>query len=400
MPKRISWRGVGSKTGAALLIVSLFAVFALHDPQDASAAANNGITVTPARLNFSLSKDAPNQRITVTLTNNYTSPLTLGAEFKGIDEDAGILVPRDDAEAPLAAALKLSETNIRLLPQQPHQLTVQLDNSSALSPGGHYATLVLTQQDGSSSGLALRAAVSLAIFAVKNEGLQQSLSVDSFTTNGWLFRMPSKASLDYRNDGNVHVVPRAEVVVAKEHSLDRLSHGISNQNSVLLLPGKTWQDTVSLDAVRSVWVPTKLQLVAAYRADGAAEPQRIVRTVWYVPPVYPTILLLLAAGFMWRRQQLRTAQPKVAAGSKPAAGHDEPASTARTATKTIVVKEKEPFITLASLEQRTTRITPKQAKTPVKTRTKQPAKNRKKTASKPKSTSRPAKKATASRKKA
>ena len=293
-----------TKFSAIFVVVGLWTLLAaISHPISTAASPAGGITVTPARLNLSLSKDAPSQRVTVSVTNNYDVPVALTAEFKGIDEDAGILVPDNNLEAPLATALKLSETDVRLLPHQPYQLTIQLDNAAALAPGGHYATLVLTQQPSPGNGLSLHAAVSLAIFAVKAEGLHRSFEVTSFTTNGWLFRMPSVAKLSYHNTGNVHVVPRAEVAIVQPNNFERLRRGSGNQNSVLVLPGKNWTDTIQVKGLQNVWLPKKLQVIAAYRSDGELVPHRLVRTSWYVPPLYPLALLAIIFLVLRRKRQ-------------------------------------------------------------------------------------------------
>jgi hypothetical protein len=294
-----------------------------------AATPNPGITVTPARLNFSLSKDALSQRMSVQITNNYDRAVTLAAELKGINENAGLLVPNGAAEPEFEDALKLSETSLRLLPHQAHSLTVQLNNTAQLAPGGHYATLVLTQQDGSqpTNGLNLRAAISLSIFAVKTAGERQSLTVSSLHTDGWLFRLPSTASISYQNTGNVHIVPRGVVVVGAVASDNPVRKGISNPNSVLILPGKNWQDQVPLSGLGHVWLPSRQELFVAYRIDGSSKQQTITRHFWYIPPVYPLILLLLV-GFFWYSRR----QPSAPGKPGPSAAVGLPVSKARKIT--------------------------------------------------------------------
>ena len=101
-----------------------------------AATPNPGITVSPAKLSFILSKDAPLQKIEVTVTNNYDSPISMAADFKGIDENAGLLIPTETPDQPFVAALVLSETSVQLLPHVSKRLTVQLNNVAALAPGG------------------------------------------------------------------------------------------------------------------------------------------------------------------------------------------------------------------------------------------------------------------------
>jgi hypothetical protein len=287
----------------ALVTIGLLVAASFLGVSASAATPNPGITVSPARLNFILSKDATSQQQTIIVTNNYDRDVSLAAQLQGIDENAGLLVPTGDPERAFAAALKLSETNLHLTAHQAHPLTVQINNSAKLAGGGHYATLVLTQQDGGkSNGLNLRAAISISIFAIKTEGEKQSLTVSDLRTDGWLFKLPSHVSITYRNLGNVQIVPRAAVTLGHPDDEEPIRKGTSNPNSVLVLPDKVWQDDVPLAGLRHVWWPSRQELRVEYRADGASIQKTVVRNSWYIPPVYPLLLLLLTGILLYLRK--------------------------------------------------------------------------------------------------
>ncbi|MBC7582079.1 hypothetical protein H7097_04425 [Aeromicrobium sp.] len=267
-----------------------------------AADTKPGITVSPGRLNFSLSKDSTEQVVPVTITNTYDAAVTLNAQFRGIDENAGLLVPTDDLNPAFASTLRVSDTVLNLAPKETRVVQVQASNPATLSPGGHYATLVLTQQIDGQAQLSLNAAISLSIFVVKVAGAEQKLSLTSFRTNNNLFQIPTKATLTFRNDGNVHAVPRG-VVSVLDGTYTTLASGIANQNSLPLLPGKSVKSEVQISKVSSIWKPQRLLIWTAYRADGVTDQTFVRSSTYYIPPLYPIALSIIVLALVVTRRR-------------------------------------------------------------------------------------------------
>ena len=286
---------------AALLVLLL----ALTVPATVHAAApttsvSSGINISPAQLKFNVGSTANSQVFPLTITNNYNAPVSLSAAFSGIDENANLLIPSGTLDPSFASALSISQTAVTIPAHTAKILNVQATNLNSLAPGGHYATLVLTQQDVGGTRLSIKGAVSITIFVVKNPGAYQSIALSGVSTNHWLFRLPTTASLGFNNTGNVLVVPRASVLIF-DHSGNRLlQKGVGNIQSYQLLPGNQLQTSVKVSSLANTWLPQKVRMEIIYRADGASQLSTATGSFWYIPPVY--LLLLTPLGwYVWRK---------------------------------------------------------------------------------------------------
>ncbi|MEO6761591.1 MAG: hypothetical protein ABI220_04430 [Candidatus Saccharimonadales bacterium] len=293
-------------------------VLSLSVPLAASAAPKEGtINVTPGQLNFTLAKQDTEQTATLHLTNSYDAPITLVAQFKGIDENAGLLVPVDRLDPTFAASLNLSQTDLTIDAHSEQNLTVQANNLPSLSPGGHYASLVLTQLVNDNQRSSLRASLSLSIFVIKTEGERVSLDLPKITTNALIFRLPTVTSLNFVNTGNVHVVPRAVVNLLGSNGETILSQGVANAASLPLLPDNSLISTVAMSQTHHAWLPQRVQLQVVYRANGVNDPRIITRKLWYIPPFYIILAVGLAyIAFRKRHRVLRVVTPTLTVKAK------------------------------------------------------------------------------------
>lgn len=270
-------------------------------------ASKGGIAVSPGQLAFNLTDATASQTVPLTIRNDYNAPVSISAAFNGIDENAALLIPVDTLDPAFASALSISQTDITLPAHSSQVLTVQVTNVSALTAGGHYATLVLTQQDIQGHALSIKGAVSLTIFVVKNPGAYQSITLTGVSNNHWLFRLPTKVSLGFNNNGNVLSIPRATVLVFDHSGKVALQKGVANEASRPLLPGKDLQTTVKVSSIAHTWWPQKVQLEIAYRAQGVTQLGTATASFWYIPPIY---LLVFAPPLwlVWRKFNKRFAR--------------------------------------------------------------------------------------------
>ncbi len=251
----------------------------------------NQLSVTPAFINVELSDVNTVEKTQIAITNTYASNIDLLAELKGIDEVSGKLVPSGDIDPTLEQAVKLSSTDFTAAAKGMTILEVNVTNTPELAPGGHYASLVLSQKPKAGQQAAYTSQISISIFIIKLGGERRNVEAKVLNSNQNIFKLPSSIKLAFSNTGNTHVTPRASVIVTTS-SGQTVANGVANTGSQPLLPGKELNSTISLTQTRFLWLPQKLKQVLSFRVDGSESIKQSQLYFWYVPPIF--ILLLFA----------------------------------------------------------------------------------------------------------
>jgi hypothetical protein len=117
---------------------------------------------------------------------------------------------------------------------------VTIDNSSSLTPGGHYGAILATAQTAPTdkpmqARVGVLAVLSSLILLVKDGGPPPNLDLKSQTISGRGLQLPSQVDQQFVNAGDVHVVPRGvvQVIDPAGHVVER---GALNVNSGIILP--------------------------------------------------------------------------------------------------------------------------------------------------------------------
>jgi len=287
-------------------------MFGLRPPV---SAVSPGLTVSPGFVDLKLSEAQPQAQASITLTNTYTVPLRLSAELQAIDEAGGRLLPSGTLDGALTEVLAMSETDITIPAHGAHTITLAANQQDSLSPGGHYAILLLTQQSANGTQIGLKGAASVTVFLTQATGEHQDLHLDSLRYDRTIFRLPRHARIVLNNTGNTHTVPR--VVAALRHGDTLLAKGIANQSSQVLLPGKTLDAAIELDSLSGRWLPGRVRLGVTYRGDTGPEERQVLETFWYVPPVFVAgcaVLMVMALVAAWLGRTYRRTLQRWAAG--------------------------------------------------------------------------------------
>jgi hypothetical protein len=278
------------KNRSLLVVTFVFVALVLSVPTH--ALQPNQLIVTPAFINVELSDSNVQQKTQIAITNTYASNIDLTAELKGIDEIAGKLVPSGDVEPNLDQAIKLSKTDFTAIAKNTTILDVDVVNTPSLTSGGHYASLVLSQKLKQGQQSAYTSQISISIFIVKLGGERRSIEAKVTGSNQNIIRLPSKVTLDFKNTGNMHVTPRASVLVLSKSGLV-VAKGVANAGSQPLLPTKSLTFNVALKRTCFLWLPQRLKQVISFRVDGSESTKQTQSYFWYIPPVFLVLLTLL-----------------------------------------------------------------------------------------------------------
>lgn len=273
-----------------LAVIATIAIAGFATVPAYAQGTKNAITVQPASLYFDLSGAADKKVSMLTIQNDYDIELSMTAELKGIDETTGKIVPIGDPDEVILNSLKISETEFSVPPHGKYFLTVVASDSGAIPPGGHYATLVLSDQTGSGQQSSILSQVSVGIFLVKRDGLVAKLELTKHTLNNAIFRLPITVDLELFNDGNVHLTPRASVRILDSNN-NVVGEAVFNESSQVLLPNKLMPVQSDIKNVKNFYVPKKLTLEISYRADEIDGVKTYKETFWYVPVAYAYIAI-------------------------------------------------------------------------------------------------------------
>lgn len=256
-----------------------------------------GLTVSPGVIYTAVSKDEPTTQTVVTIRNNYSDAVNLTAELRGIDDASTKLLPADALPQDLSGVFNLSETLFTVPPLSDYRLTVQSKLIDGLGPGGHYASLLLSQSPGTGGGLSLNSAVSVTIFLTNKEGVKESLHLAHYHAPTSLFAISNKVMYTLENDGNVHTTPRGVVTIETTKG-KVLAQGVLNSGSHVVFPGKTMAGETPLTQVATSWWPQRLVTKLQFRADNSSQITEVSSNHWYIPLRFIGLLALFA-GLIW-----------------------------------------------------------------------------------------------------
>lgn len=266
------------------------------------------VTITPFLQTVTLPAADPDKTFPVSITNNSKTSrnFTLDVVDFGALDDTGGLVFAGANESKLVSKyglkswLALSQNSLTIEAGKTAQVTARIVNDEKLSPGGHYAAVVASVRDDpaqNSGVVSLNQKLTSLVLATKTGGEKYSLRLDNFAHNSSWRTLATTTTLKFKNDGNVHVVPRGTVEL-KNAKGKVVAKGVINEASSYVLPESRRDIAVSLKPVgkQTSW-PGTYRLVATYRYDGYENYASRSLTVRFIP-WFTIILLLFGLGFL------------------------------------------------------------------------------------------------------
>lgn len=272
---------------AALCLGSSALVMPVHAADEPA-----GITLSPARLQITVPQGQQTQTATVMVKNSYSQRLNFAAVLYGVQQSTdGSLVPDMSAgELPFKDSVQVSPGTFSLDAGQSINLTVQLTNSAQLVPGGQYAALLVTQVPGRAGDVRLTPAVAAGLFIIKEEGaVRQLTAAIRHTDHSWV-QAPGYVDVSFSNGGNVQLTPRAAVRVY-DPAGRVIAQGVSNEESITVMPGKDVKVRSTLQAIDRSWRPGQYRVAVQYRYEGTDETAEVSLRLFVLP-----MRFVLAAG--------------------------------------------------------------------------------------------------------
>lgn len=293
-----------------LAIACTFSFMLVGTIQEATAASNGSITISPFLKEIRFTANEPTKEFSVSLTNNtkITQEFSLNAlDFGSLNETGGIVFAGSNSNSlinkyGLANWLTLGTQSITIEPGKTATIPVAIINDVSMKPGGHYAAIVAsvrTPETSSSNVIGVNQKLSSLIFATKMGGEKYDLTLKDIDVSGGIFKLPSQVKLRFYNPGNVHIVPRGIVKIISPNGTV-VSQGVINEESSYVLPETTRQLTVEMNDIGSVGLwPALYRVQVDYRYEGFETFARKEKTVYFMNLVSLVLILLVIGGGLY-----------------------------------------------------------------------------------------------------
>jgi hypothetical protein len=297
---------------SALIVISFLTLSLLIPDIQAQAKKNGSITVSPAYLEVTLSKPGEEQKIPITYTNNSNQTVTMQMfplDFNHTDVNGtiGFLTQPGSYSYALASYLSLEASQITLNPGQSHKFTVRVTNRPDLSPGGHYAAIVGKVIAGQNPEFGAQVAPSLSslIFLRKTGGERYNLSLKPADGGQSVsFFYPDDITLQFQNEGNIHLVPYGTVEVTDMFGRV-LRRGILNTSSFLVMPESRRNITVDIRGELFSY-PISVNTLTVKGNDSLKKTTFLYRnTFLYINPLLVGGLVVLIAGGYFLKKRIK-----------------------------------------------------------------------------------------------
>lgn len=284
-----------------------------------TAGAVGGLSIGPFLQEVTLQKGQAESTFPITVTNTTKAELPLRltvVDFGAADEAGGINFLSDATDIEkrygLASWIRLEKDVLVLKPGTSQQVKVTVENRASLSPGGHYGAVVFrldtsANPDTIQPKVNFTKAVSTLVLAKKLGGEKHSLTLSSATWSGPPFALPREAKLRFLNNGNVHEVPRGDVIIRDTFGRV-LRQGQLNEGSTIVLPESVRAYRVKLAEQKALWLPGWVTVTTRYRLSDTDPYTTSVSSFFIATPRSVFILLgIVVVGAVIIRQRKRIA---------------------------------------------------------------------------------------------
>jgi hypothetical protein len=290
----------------SVLLLGFGTLLYFTQPAIVLAQANTGmIQIVPTFQEVVINAATEATTSAITITNNSDSNQEFEIspiDIRQFDDDGRIALadkPLTGEKYALASFITVGSNSISVPSKSSITVPLTITNTPSLSPGGHYAAIVVRLIDTSKNNQIVLPAVSSFMLVRKEGGEQYHLSLqktDILDTYG--LNIPDQTSLHFSNQGNTHVIPRGNIVF-KDIFKHIVSKSTINENSLYVFPGTERILNQPLTKITSYW-PVSLLFV---EINGSSQPGDIPfsQSGWYVSfnPVSLAALVALMIGIIF-----------------------------------------------------------------------------------------------------
>lgn len=256
----------------------IFFVLGAIPLQNCLARNDKGFSLNPFFREITLEENQAEASFLLEISNNEEMPAIFKlsvVDFGALDESGGVafLGSSENFKYRLASWISLEKDALVVAPDEKQSVKITIKNKESLSPGGHYAAVVLRLENEENiakqepAKIAIDPSFASLIFVRKIGGEIYELALKNWEMNNNFFRLPSKIKLRFQNTGNVHLAPRGIVKITDP--LGRVvARGIINPESALILPETFRVFPVSIQKTAISFIPGRYKVSLEHRYDG------------------------------------------------------------------------------------------------------------------------------------
>lgn len=226
-------------------ILVLFLVFVSFAASNvASPALAKTIEISPAYFDITVGKEGNEQSFDLFITNKTDKKIKVdlsSLDFKQTDPFGAIgFLGKEigNYTYSLSSFLTYDKDSLEIESNKREKVVVNVVNRQDLSPGGHYAAVIVRQTPTQNSKqTVVSPALSSLIYLNKRGGERYNLSFKdvNFPKFPIVFSQPSTYLITLQNDGNVHLIPFGTADITD--MFGRLIYkGVINEGSLRILP--------------------------------------------------------------------------------------------------------------------------------------------------------------------
>lgn len=301
--------------GGVMMLLLAFAIF----PLMSKAADKSSIELSPAMTEVVFEPNQKEAKAEIVIKNKTDKEQNLSFSVLDLDSANQGLGPElygkslSDLSRDYGSSgwVTVSPKEATISAGNSLKIDLVLTNKSELGPGSHYAAVIaktnniLGEESGSSPAeLNFTPSLSSLIFLNKKGGEVYGLELSDTKYKSSLWSLPDKISLNFKNTGNVYIVPRGYVSIYDPKGR-LVSKGVINEESLFLLPQGERKYDVDIKAVKSAFWPGPYSLEVNYRYDGKEQFNKQTSGLLHVG-FYGLSAIFLTAGIVFLLINLRS----------------------------------------------------------------------------------------------
>lgn len=273
------------------------------------ASSENTFSVSPFYKELTLTKNDQESGFDLEVKNDTANSTIFKLsvlDFGSLDETGGVAFQGSiklENKYSLASWVKLQTDALVLDAGQAQKIHVTIENKESLSPGGHYAAVMLKVADDENGGenketqVAVNPTATSLIFVRKEGGEIFNMNLNNQQTPHNFWSLPSLAKLRFQNAGNVHLTPYGSISLIDP--LGRVvEKGIINEDSGIILPETFRIFNVKMLGLASAFIPGKYELNITYHWVGNPK-NTIVHSSIFIFPLLSMLIFAVLAVFLF-----------------------------------------------------------------------------------------------------